>query len=560
MNNLNIPTKIYICIAVVSVVLLTVAGIGYNSITTLKHATENITLAATEIRIGARLNQDAVELNRSEYRLATEPEAVSEVRGVVEQTREDLRERLRTAEATAGPEQQGYLAAAREALEAYAPQLDETIALAERFTGSEADRLALRRSVQESRAVVAELRDRVAEYVGFTDNKGEQLAEDAAASASLATTISLSVAALGLLIGAGLSYVIARTQIVAPLNESIGALRSLADNDLSTAVPGVGRGDEIGKIAAALEIFKQNAVERAEMTEREKAEAQEKAARAERLAKLVDNFEGKIAEVVTAVAGAATELQASADTMTDNAETTNQRSTVVAGAAEEASANVQAVATATEEMSNTVQEIGRQVTDSSEKTGQAEVKADETMRKVRTLSEAAQRIGDVVALISDIAEQTNLLALNATIEAARAGEAGKGFAVVASEVKQLASQTAKATTDISEQITAIQDATDSSATAIADVADMIKNLNGSTTIIASAVEEQLSATQEIAQNVQQVSGVTQEVSSNIIGVSDAASQSSAAAEQVLSASAQLAEMGETLSKEVNDFLTGVKAA
>jgi methyl-accepting chemotaxis protein len=414
--------------------------------------------------------------------------------------------------------------------------------------------------VQESRAVVAELRDRVAEYVGFTDNKGEQLAEDAAASASLATTISLSVAALGLLIGAGLSYVIARTQIVAPLNESIGALRSLADNDLSTAVPGVGRGDEIGKIAAALEIFKQNAVERAEMTEREKAEAQEKAARAERLAKLVDNFEGKIAEVVTAVAGAATELQASADTMTDNAETTNQRSTVVAGAAEEASANVQAVATATEEMSNTVQEIGRQVTDSSEKTGQAEVKADETMRKVRTLSEAAQRIGDVVALISDIAEQTNLLALNATIEAARAGEAGKGFAVVASEVKQLASQTAKATTDISEQITAIQDATDSSATAIADVADMIKNLNGSTTIIASAVEEQLSATQEIAQNVQQVSGVTQEVSSNIIGVSDAASQSSAAAEQVLSASAQLAEMGETLSKEVNDFLTGVKAA
>jgi methyl-accepting chemotaxis protein len=560
MNNLNIPTKIYICIAVVSVVLLTVAGIGYNSITTLKHATENITLAATEIRIGARLNQDAVELNRSEYRLATEPEAVSEVRGVVEQTREDLRERLRTAEATAGPEQQGYLAAAREALEAYAPQLDETIALAERFTGSEADRLALRRSVQESRAAVAELRDRVAEYVGFTDNKGEQLAEDAAASASLATTISLSVAALGLLIGAGLSYVIARTQIVAPLNESIGALRSLADNDLSTAVPGVGRGDEIGKIAAALEIFKQNAVERAEMTEREKAEAQEKAARAERLAKLVDNFEGKIAEVVTAVAGAATELQASADTMTDNAETTNQRSTVVAGAAEEASANVQAVATATEEMSNTVQEIGRQVTDSSEKTGQAEVKADETMRKVRTLSEAAQRIGDVVALISDIAEQTNLLALNATIEAARAGEAGKGFAVVASEVKQLASQTAKATTDISEQITAIQDATDSSATAIADVADMIKNLNGSTTIIASAVEEQLSATQEIAQNVQQVSGVTQEVSSNIIGVSEAASQSSAAAEQVLSASAQLAEMGETLSKEVNDFLTGVKAA
>jgi methyl-accepting chemotaxis protein len=556
MNNLNIPTKIYICIAVVSVVLLTVAGIGYNSITTLKHATENITLAATEIRIGARLNQDAVELNRSEYRLATEPEAFSEVRGVVEQTREDLR----TAEATAGPEQQGYLAAAREALEAYAPQLDETIALAERFTGSEADRLALRRSVQESRATVAELRDRVAEYVGFTDNKGEQLAEDAAAAASLATTISLSVAALGLLIGAGLSYVIARTQIVAPLNESIGALRSLADNDLSTAVPGVGRGDEIGKIAAALEIFKQNAVERAEMTEREKAEAQEKAARAERLAKLVDNFEGKIAEVVTAVAGAATELQASADTMTDNAETTNQRSTVVAGAAEEASANVQAVATATEEMSNTVQEIGRQVTDSSEKTGQAEVKADETMRKVRTLSEAAQRIGDVVALISDIAEQTNLLALNATIEAARAGEAGKGFAVVASEVKQLASQTAKATTDISEQITAIQDATDSSATAIADVAELIKNLNGSTTIIASAVEEQLSATQEIAQNVQQVSGVTQEVSSNIIGVSEAASQSSAAAEQVLSASAQLAEMGETLSKEVNDFLTGVKAA
>ncbi|MBL8642663.1 MAG: methyl-accepting chemotaxis protein, partial [Rhodospirillaceae bacterium] len=236
------------------------------------------------------------------------------------------------------------------------------------------------------------------------------------------------------------------------------------------------------------------------------------------------------------------------------------QSTAVAAASEQASTNVQTVAAATEELSSSIQEISRQVAESTRVVSQAVQEATKTKDLVRGLDEAAGRIGRVVALITDIAEQTNLLALNATIEAARAGEAGKGFAVVASEVKNLATQTAKATEEIGGQIEGIQNATKSSVDAIERIFDTIEKVNGISTTIASAVEEQGAATKEIARNVEQAASGTKEVSTNIVGVTQAAGETGQVSTQVLEAAKELARQSTTLRTEVDTFLTDIKAA
>jgi methyl-accepting chemotaxis protein len=267
----------------------------------------------------------------------------------------------------------------------------------------------------------------------------------------------------------------------------------------------------------------------------------------------------KVSNVVEAVSSAATELRATAESMSASAEETSRQSTAVASAAEQATTNVQTVASAAEELSSSIAEISRQVATSNEVAKRGVDQAEQTNVTVRGLAEAADKIGEVVKLIQDIAEQTNLLALNATIEAARAGEAGKGFAVVASEVKSLANQTAKATGDIAQQIGSMQSATTSAVDAIQSITGVIGEISEIATTIASAMEEQGAATQEIARNVQEAASGTQEVSSNIGGVSQAASDTGESVNHVLQAATELSQQAETLQVEVSKFI-GSEAA
>jgi methyl-accepting chemotaxis protein len=314
-------------------------------------------------------------------------------------------------------------------------------------------------------------------------------------------------------------------------------------------------------MAKTVEVFKESALEmdRMQGAQAEKdRQAEEEKRRA--MLELADSFEASVKTVVDGVSATALQMQQRAQAMSATAEQTKVQASVVSAASEEAASNVQTVASATEELTASIGEIGQQVAKSSAIAGDAADQAEKSNVQVEGLVAAAQKIGDVVKLIQDIAEQTNLLALNATIEAARAGEAGKGFAVVASEVKNLANQTAKATEEIRGQITAMQGATSDSVAAIRGIGKIIKEINEIATTIASAVEEQSAATQEISRNVQQASAGTQEVSANIDGVAQAAGETGRSTGEMLSASGELAQQAKALTSEVERFLQRVRAA
>jgi methyl-accepting chemotaxis protein len=372
--------------------------------------------------------------------------------------------------------------------------------------------------------------------------------------------IAMTIAGIAILLGIVIGYAVARS-ITKPIVAMTGAMGELASGNKGVEIPAQGRGDEIGHMAAAVQVFKENMIEADRLrAEQEATKQRTEAERRQAMLDLADRFENSVGGVVKAVTSAATELQATAQSMSATAEQTTRQSSAVAAASEETTRNVQTVASATEELSASIGEISNQVTESTRIVGEAVSQAHGTNEKVQSLADAAQRIGDVVRLINDIAGQTNLLALNATIEAARAGEAGKGFAVVASEVKTLATQTAKATEEIAGQVRAIQDATQSSAVAIGDITKTIGRVSEISTTIASAVEEQGAATQEISRNVQQAAQGTQEVASNIGGVTEAATQTGHAAGEVLGAAQELGKNGELLRSQVEEFLRTVRAA
>ena len=510
-------------------------------------------IKANKPEIGAQAgivqeNLLAARLNASKFLdTATEPLAVS-VRDYLKRFSEEM-PRLLTL--LADSDLRRHAEEADQAMILYRKNFEDLVA-----AGLELSRLAYdvlpRRGVEFAQGVDAIIASQRTQL----DNTTTHITGEISASTRLVAILG----GLALLVGLGAGFTIARS-INRPLTAMTVAMETLAAGDIAVAIPGLGRRDEVGEMAAAVQVFKDSAIENRRMhAEQEalKAEAEQEKRRS--MNRMADQFEQSVRSVVSKVAASATQLESSAENLSAMAEQSRTQAMAVAATTEQTSVNVNTVAASAEEMAASIGEISRQVSHSADIARSAAQRADATNTSIQSLADQARGIGDVVKLISDIASQTNLLALNATIEAARAGEAGKGFAVVASEVKNLANQTAKATEEIASQIAAMQQATGGAVDAILEITRTIDEINSIASTIATAVEEQDAATREIARNVQEAAAGTQSISHHIHGVEDAAQGTGAAAGQVLAAARDLNQEAEHLTSQVDRFILEVRSA
>jgi len=354
------------------------------------------------------------------------------------------------------------------------------------------------------------------------------------------------------------ALIVARS-ISKPIVTMTGAMNELAGGNTDIMVPAKDQKDEIGEMADALEVFRTNAIEKAQAEVAAK-QVEEQAAKdkKEAMETLASTFEQSVAGVLEAVQQAVEATQAKAQAMSEQTDSAVQNANTVASSAEEMNVNVDTVSAGAHELSKSIEEISGQVARSNEISQKAVKTAKESGEQVRELVTATDRIGNAVSLINEIAEQTNLLALNATIEAARAGEAGKGFAVVAAEVKDLAQQTAEATEEISSTIQAVQDATNRSAGSIDVVTETINEIAHVVAAISAAVEEQSAATHNISGNVNEAATATADVARNITNISQSVTQSGEASREVSQLVQSVNDQMQSLQQEVNGFIKTIR--
>jgi methyl-accepting chemotaxis protein len=553
-------------IAVVSFLLLFIAGqalVGIAKLRTVNASTEDIASNwLPSVKVLGQVKFAVARTRLAAFRLAmSDPAMHDKIRARLDERIADIDKLMKAyVPLISGPEERKLWEKFEGLFKAYLDDQQKNLKNLEVNAGRGTSQFMVKDEAV-TRLIFDEVLAALEDDVEFNNTGALNSTSSAASNYSQAWYIMMALGSVALAFGvSAILFVIFR--VVGGLTGLNSALGRMAGGDLDVVVPGAGRRDEIGDMAKNVVVIRANAEQRARDEAEAKGRQEDIAAeqRKQDMHRLADAFEGSIGEIIETVSSASTELEASATTLTATAERSQEITTMVAAASEEASTNVQSVASATEEMASSVNEISRQVQDSSRIASEAVMQAEKTNERIGVLAAAASRIGDVVELINNIAGQTNLLALNATIEAARAGEAGRGFAVVASEVKALAEQTAKATGEISQQIASMQAATGESVTAIKEIGVTIAQMSEIASTIASAVEEQGAATQEISRNVQQAAQGTQQVSTNITDVQRGASETGSASSQVLSAARSLSQDSSRLKQEVGNFLRTVRAA
>ncbi|GII25887.1 methyl-accepting chemotaxis protein [Planosporangium mesophilum] len=471
------------------------------------------TLAAIQSNF---LNARIAVLNAS---VSTDPKAVENYLNKIPAQEAAIEKAFQEYSSANRPGRETSVATLRQSLTDYRQIRDNKMAPAAR----RGDTAAYRQARDEAQPAMDKINNSLAELTRLETTDAAAANKASGTSYSSARTKVVLFLLIGLLIDLLTGLFLARMVVNAV--KKVGAVvAALGKGDLTRSA-GITSRDEIGRMAAELD---------------------DAAARLRRSM-------GVVSGSSQALAGASEQLSAVSDQIAASADETNAQAETVSAAAEQISRNVQTVSAGTEEMSASIREIATNASEAAQVATDAVTVAGNVNGTVAKLAASSAEIGDVVKLITTIAEQTNLLALNATIEAARAGEAGKGFAVVASEVKDLAQATAKATGDISERVKAIQADTEAAGAAIAEIADVIEKINGYSTTIATSVEEQTSTTSEIARSVNEAATGSTQIAENITGVATASQLTSNGVSESRQAANEVARMAGELRQVVAQF-------
>jgi methyl-accepting chemotaxis protein len=413
------------------------------------------------------------------------------------------------------------------------------------------------------RADIGKVQDRLISFAHTlaenAEKEGTQTASAASAFIQSSTWRLIVISGVASILTVLMALAIAHNLVRSVAGMTV-AMRELAGGAVDAEVPSLGRRDEIGTMAKALLFFKEEMIRSNALAEERQREQEAKARRAAKIEESIQEFKDTIGAIVADVASSADAMKAAAQSMTNTASETLEKSNLVVNSARSALDEADLVARAANQLAASIEDIGGKVEHSTQVASNAANEISRVDAMAANLSAVSTQIGEIVELISRVAKQTNLVALNASIEAERYGDEGLGFKIVAKEVKALANETAEATEKISTQIESVQRAASGVTAEINSISEKVSIMNNVSSSVFEAVGDQKTSTHEIAKSAAEVSASNGSVLEIITTVGASATRTGSVAEEVLFASGDLSRHAKTLREIVDGFVAKISMA